>query len=113
MPKDLETESKRALDAMQEWNKSMERTSQKLKDAKFHNTSTSFMPDFEKFQAMKRAQNQAPMDMVAELKAINERLDKQQNESSKETQASKRREWLTIIIGILTLAATVLIGILK
>lgn len=63
-------------------------------------------------QAREQAADYAIVELAAELKNVKAQLDAQQEENAKAAQRSTRREWITITIGLLTLAATVLFGIL-
>lgn len=112
MPQDFEKSAKMVLDAEQQWKENAERASQEMKAVKFHDTSASVMADFEKLEAMNFAQNQAPLDMVAELKAINERLDLAEKGNRKQTTENRIWQAVCITIGLLTLIATVLFGML-
>jgi len=110
MSKDFERLYQSVLEGERELKDSMNQATQKIQAVKFCDT---FASDFERAQDIEQVRNQAPLDMIAELEKINARLDKQQSDSSKDALASRRREWLTIAIALLTLLATVLIGILK
>lgn len=63
-------------------------------------------------QARQQAADYAAVELATELKELKAQLEIQQAENAKAAQRSTRREWLTITIALLTLAATVLFGIL-
>ncbi|MCI9366838.1 MAG: hypothetical protein HFF19_00945 [Oscillospiraceae bacterium] len=109
MPRDFEREVKRTLESIQQWEIDEEQMRKKLSDIEFDSTAP---PDLEGYEKTTRAQNQAPLDMLAELKAINQRLDLAEEGSRK--QAAENRIWqaVSITIGLLTLGATILFGIL-
>ena len=67
--------AKMALDSEQQYKELEKQASKELASTEFCHMTT---PDFDKGERVIRAQNQAPLDMVAELKAINERLDVEQ-----------------------------------
>lgn len=71
----FEQYAKMALDSEQQFKKFEKQTSKELASTEFCHTAT---PDFDEGERVIRAQNQAPLDMVAELKAIHERLDAEQ-----------------------------------
>lgn len=112
MSQDFEKSAKMVLDAEQQWKESAERASQEIKAFKFHDTSASLMADLEKLEAINFAKNQAPLDMVAELKAINERLDADHRERIEAERDGKKRDRKTFFVAVLTLIATVAIGVI-
>lgn len=112
MAQDFEESAKMVLKAEQQWKKNVERTSQEMKAIKFHDTPASVEADFETLKAMSFAQNQAPLDMVAELKAVNKRLDLAEKDNRRQTTENRIWQAVSITIGLLTLGATVLFGIL-
>lgn len=95
-------------DAEKQYREESERLSEDLSHYEIHDTSKF---DFEKFQAIERAQNQAPLDIVNELKIINERLDADRSERIESEKAGERRDRKTFIVAVLTLLATVAIGV--
>lgn len=105
----FEQYAKMALDGEQQYKTLEEQASKELAATEFCHVSA---PDFEEFEEVMCAQNQAPLDMLAELKAINQRLDLAEEGSRK--QAAENRIWqaVSITIGLLTLGATILFGIL-
>ncbi len=113
--KDFEQMSKIALEAERQWKESAEHAAQEMEAAEFHDTSASVLSDLEGLGAMRRAQDQAQLDMVAELKAINERLDvERQARISAEKHQEKREHknfWIALISCVASVVAAV-VGIL-
>jgi len=81
----------------------MEHALKDIQAVEFHDT---FVSDLEKLQAIEQAQNQAPLDIVAEFKKLNEHLAESDRESA-------RRDRKNFIIAALTLMATVVIGVIS
>lgn len=63
-------------------------------------------------QAREQAADSAAVETAAELAAIKAQLKKQEIENAKAAKKSVRRERLAVTIGLLTLVATVLFGII-
>lgn len=91
MSQDFEKHTKMAIDAAQQWEKNMAQAAEELSATEFHDTSSSVLSGLEELNAMRHAQNQTPLDIVAELKSINQRLDSAEKDSRKQT--TENRIW--------------------
>ena len=58
-------------------------------------------------------QKQATLDIAAELKLLNEKVDISHQEQKTSAKIATRQQNLTLFIGVLTLIATVLIGVVS
>ncbi len=100
--------SKMAIEGERQYKRDMEKANKELASTEFRPMSA---PDFEKFEEMERAQHQAPLDILAELKAINQRLDAEHDDrkmSEKEQQHIERtRFWITFVVTLIGSVAAV------
>lgn len=66
----------------------------------------------EEIYAAERKQKEAALDTAAALKAINEKLDAERQDRIQSEKTGTRRERMTLIVALLTLIATVAIGLI-
>lgn len=66
----------------------------------------------EEIYAAERKQKKAVLDTAAALKEINEKLDAERQDRVKSEKTGTRRERMTLIVALLTLIATVAIGVI-
>ena len=111
--------AKMALDSEQQYKELEKQASKELASTEFCHMTT---PDFDKGERVIRAQNQAPLDMVAELKAINERLDVEQKarilaeskaaEVERHQEEKDRRNLKIAIISCIASVVAAIVGVL-
>lgn len=82
--------------------------------AQIHTASFEKMTaNMEMLAEREQKQKQAPLDIAAELKLLNEKVEVSRQEQNESAKIAARQQNLTLLIGILTLIATVLIGVVS
>lgn len=121
MSRDFEQETRRALDAIHQWEKDINELGKGLSSIEFHDTIAA---DFERMEAVEAESARRKIaaergsiqtaetlqQMSGQIQKLQDQIQHQQAEGTKEARSSKTRELVTIVLSALSLLATVVIG---